>query len=396
MALRNGLVALCEGRTNMNDAVYRILRREFMSDPEVANLVPQFVRAAQDTGAMWAFMKDYSPQWAPRRQFVREQFAALIDKLEGAAAPEASMPVKHSADLASVERREKPMYNLFVSANEASWQGEPWTIEASRCVSEYTDEGIIGQYGSLDAASIEALQKLPCIFAYEASNELNPKFGVIRDVVKRQGQVRVEYDLIPVDPFLTHEDLNNMLFELDIAKWEMNRTHWAVKDVNLAKELHKLGINLPNWTRTVSKAVDISTHNFDVALSFPGEVRPLVEEVAGHLERLIGPNAYFYDNNYTSQLARPSLDTLLQDIYRNRAKLIVVFLSADYQRKNWCGIEFRAIRDIIAERENSRIMFVRTDDGAVEGVFATDGYIDARQHDAATLARFIQERVNLL
>lgn len=396
MALRNGLVALCEGRTNMNDAVYRLLRREFMSDPAVADLVPQFVRAAQDTGAMWAFMKDHSPQWAPRRQFVRDQFSALIDKLEGVATPAISTPVQHAAEPPSVERREKPMYNLFVSANEEAWHGKPWVIEAARCVNEYTDEAIIGVFGSLDAASIEALQKLPCIFAYEASNKLNPKFGVIRDVVKRQGQVRVEYELVAVDPFLTHEDINDMLFELDIGKWEMNRIHWAVKDVNLAKELHRRGITLPDWTRSVSKAVDISTHNFDVALSFPGEVRPLVEEVAGHLERLIGPNAYFYDNNYKSQLARPSLDTFLQDIYRNRARLIVAFLSADYQGKNWCGIEFRAIRDIIAERENSRIMFVRTDDGAVEGVFATDGYVDARHHDAATLARYIQERVNLL
>lgn len=118
--------------------------------------------------------------------------------------------------------------------------------------------------------------------------------------------------------------------------------------------------------------------------------------MVGHLERLIGPNAYFYDNNYVSQLARPSLDTFLQEIYRNRAKLIVVFLSADYQRKNWCGIEFRAIRNIIAERENNRIMFVRTDDGAVEGVFAVDGYVDARQHNATALAEFIQQRVQFL
>lgn len=69
-ALRNGLVALCEGKTNMNDAIYRLLRREFMNDPAVSDLLPQFVRAAQDTGAVWAFMKDHSPQWAPRRQYV--------------------------------------------------------------------------------------------------------------------------------------------------------------------------------------------------------------------------------------------------------------------------------------------------------------------------------------
>lgn len=103
-----------------------------------------------------------------------------------------------------------------------------------------------------------------------------------------------------------------------------------------------------------------------------------------------------YDNNYVSQLARPSLDLLLQDIYRNRSKLIVVFISADYERKNWCGIEFRAIRDIIAERQHDRIMFVRTDDGAVEGVFATDGYVDARRFSPEEIAGFIKERADLL
>ena len=93
MILRNGLVALCEGRTNMKDAVYRLLRREFMNDSAISGLVPQFVRAAQDTGAMWAFMKDHSPQWAPRRQFVRDQFAPLIDRLEGVPMPSGAMPL---------------------------------------------------------------------------------------------------------------------------------------------------------------------------------------------------------------------------------------------------------------------------------------------------------------
>jgi len=82
MALRNGLVSLCEGRGNMEDAVYCLLRREFMNDPAVSSLVPRFVRAAQDTGAMWAYLKDYSGQWEPRRQFVRNEFAPLIDRLE--------------------------------------------------------------------------------------------------------------------------------------------------------------------------------------------------------------------------------------------------------------------------------------------------------------------------
>ena len=82
MVLRNGLVALCEGAGKLNDAVYRVLRREFMADNATLALVPQFVRTAQDTGAMWALLKDQSGQWEPRRHFVRREFGPLIDLLE--------------------------------------------------------------------------------------------------------------------------------------------------------------------------------------------------------------------------------------------------------------------------------------------------------------------------
>lgn len=118
--------------------------------------------------------------------------------------------------------------------------------------------------------------------------------------------------------------------------------------------------------------------------------------MAIELERNVGPNSYFYDNNYVSQLARPSLDTLLQDIYRNRSKLVVVFLSGDYQRKNWCGVEFRAIKEIIMQQDHRKIMFVRMDDSAFDGVFKTDGHVDGRKFSPEDIARFIQERVKLL
>ena len=83
-AFQNGLLALCEGRDGLDDATYRLLRREFMNDPAVSKLVPQFVRTTRDTSAMWAFFKSHAPKWETRRQFVREQLAPLIDKLESA------------------------------------------------------------------------------------------------------------------------------------------------------------------------------------------------------------------------------------------------------------------------------------------------------------------------
>lgn len=288
------------------------------------------------------------------------------------------------------------MYNLFVSGQKESWTGEPWIIEQSRCVREYTDDTIIEQFGSLEATQIDQLRRLPCIFAYEAGHKLNPQFGLIRDVAVRSNKVRVDYEVHPLEVFLTAEELEAMSFELEIGKWELNRTHWAVKNVDLAAELNRKGIILPRWTAQTGQRINVANHQFDVALSFPGEARAYVEQVAQHLERLMGPDRYFYDRNYTAQLARPSLDTFLQSIYRERSRLVVVFSGADYQLKDWCGIEFRAVREIINSREDDRIMFVRMDDGEVDGIFGHDGFVDAQNHNPAEIANFILERVSLL
>jgi hypothetical protein len=289
------------------------------------------------------------------------------------------------------------MFNLLVSADPDAWNGDAWSIEPGRCVQEYTDTDIKSRFGSLNAEALAELKLLPSIFAYENANRKDPHFGVIKEIAKRQGVVRIEYSLQQVEPFLRWDDLEALKSELDIGRWEMNRTHWAVKNVNLQQELRRArDIVLPYWVVGARTHVNLATHIFDVALSFPGEIRSYVEQVAAALEHLVGPDRYFYDNNYVAQLARPSLDVFLQAIYRDRSKLIVVFLGTDYQRKEWCGIEFRAIREVLNQRKPERIMFIRMDDALVEGVLPLDGYVDARRFTAKQIAGFIQERAALL
>jgi hypothetical protein len=81
-------------------------------------------------------------------------------------------------------------------------------------------------------------------------------------------------------------------------------------------------------------------------------------------------------------------------IYSKRSKLLVVFIGADYQRKMWPGIEWNAIRSVLTTaKANGRIMYVRMDEGDVEGIFPHDGYIDARRFSPSQIAAFIAERV---
>jgi hypothetical protein len=288
------------------------------------------------------------------------------------------------------------MYNLLVSFSSEDWEGAPFIIGLERCVREYTDKTLTERFGALSESQVIEIRSLPCIFAYETGCDKDPKFGSIKDIALRKGMVRIEYEIIALEPFISYSQIGAWKFDLDIGDWEMNRSHWAIKDVDLAKELSRHGIFLPGRARLRRELVDIARHEFDVALSFPGETRHYVESVASELERVLGPNSFFYDNVYKSQLARPSLNNLLQDIYKNRSRLIVVFICAKYQEKDWCGIEFRAIQQIIMDRNYERIMFVRMDDGEVEGVFKTDGYIDGRIHQPKEVAQFIDERVKLL
>ena len=67
---------------------------------------------------------------------------------------------------------------------------------------------------------------------------------------------------------------------------------------------------------------------FKVALSFQGEKREYIAAVAAEVKKRLGAGAVFYDKDFTAQLARPNLDTLMQRIYLNNSDLVVVFLCA--------------------------------------------------------------------
>ena len=137
----------------------------------------------------------------------------------------------------------------------------------------------------------------------------------------------------------------------------------------------------------------MSTKRFQVALSFPGEQRAYVAQVANALAERLGREQVFYDEWYTAELARLNLDTYLQAVYHDGAELIVPFLCADYERKKWCGLEWRAIRDLFEKRADADIMPLRFDDTAIPGLFRIDGYIDLRQYTPEQTAAFILQRI---
>ncbi len=87
------------------------------------------------------------------------------------------------------------------------------------------------------------------------------------------------------------------------------------------------------------------------------------------------------------------LDVYLQKIYHEQTELVVVFLCREYEQKEWCGIEWRAIRDLIKKKRNNSIMLFRFDNAEISGVFSIDGYIDANINSPDQAANLIYERL---
>jgi len=137
---------------------------------------------------------------------------------------------------------------------------------------------------------------------------------------------------------------------------------------------------------------------FRVALSYPGEHRDVVAKVAEHLATALGEERVLYDKFHEAEFARPELDVYLPELYRKDSELIVVFLCAEYLGKQWCRLEWRHIRQLIAKVESGRIMlasFGVLDEDALAklGILSGDGRVDLDGRSDSEVAELILERL---
>lgn len=128
------------------------------------------------------------------------------------------------------------MYNLFVTGQDDAWERKFYELDRSRFL-EYTSETIAPSFAKLTRTKISKLKSLPCLFAYEGT-EKNVRVGVLKSIKERGRNLLIEYEFYPQIPEIPFAEIEPIAPLLDIRKWEMNRTHWAIKDEDLFERLH--------------------------------------------------------------------------------------------------------------------------------------------------------------
>lgn len=135
-------------------------------------------------------------------------------------------------------------------------------------------------------------------------------------------------------------------------------------------------------------------YEFDVALSFAGEDRRYVEEVASVLTKM--GFRVFYDKYETVTLWGKNLYTHLQEVYFQRARYTVMFISQHYKAKLWTNHERESAQARAFAEKGEYILPARFDATQISGVLPTVGYIDLAEYTPAQFAQIVKEKIGFI
>ncbi|EKM33222.1 hypothetical protein VCHENC02_1298, partial [Vibrio harveyi] len=105
---------------------------------------------------------------------------------------------------------------------------------------EYTANEISERYKFFDQNAIEELKSFPTLFVTE-NESVETRIGYITDIRVRNSSVVLSYEFDPIFPSLPIGAIESMRVDIDLGRFELSRTHWAVKDEPIFEILMRRG-----------------------------------------------------------------------------------------------------------------------------------------------------------
>ncbi|XOK10765.1 toll/interleukin-1 receptor domain-containing protein [Agrobacterium tumefaciens] len=130
---------------------------------------------------------------------------------------------------------------------------------------------------------------------------------------------------------------------------------------------------------------------YDVGLSFAGEDRMYVSEVAKYLEeRCI---SVFYDDYEKHDLWGKDLYEHLSKVYKDECRYVLIFISKNYATKLWTTHERRNAQARAFMESSEYILPARFDDTEIPGILPTTGYIRLDGLHPRELVKLVEKKI---
>jgi len=135
------------------------------------------------------------------------------------------------------------------------------------------------------------------------------------------------------------------------------------------------------------------SRRFRIAFSFAGEKREFVAQVAAILAKRFGEDRILYDKYHEAEFANDVLALDLPDFYHHQSDLVVAVLCKNYETKEWCGLEWKAIYGLLKKRKNKEVMLCRFDRVEGQGLYGLAGFVELDRKTPTAVATLILQRL---
>lgn len=114
-------------------------------------------------------------------------------------------------------------------------------VDNARALTEYISDEVKGEFSGWTVDAIEKIKKLPTIISMErdGTDEQQAVFAFIKDIKVQDNGIKVYFQRYFPIPFAF---LKENLAELAMNLFEMTRTHWTIKKIDLLEVMHDAGI----------------------------------------------------------------------------------------------------------------------------------------------------------
>jgi hypothetical protein len=178
------------------------------------------------------------------------------------------------------------MFNLIMAYDASMWNASPGVtgtdqFPAARLL-EYTDPEIEQKLRELDSNALSFLEELPCLFmsevkkVEESTSYVIACYGEVYNLRKINREIHYKFNIIRNFGKVQITDEKSFRSKLGMLGWELSRTHWAVKDLDLEAALNNLGLDI--HPRAIDKNKPIPERK---------SVDPVVKNLAQFMEKIL-------------------------------------------------------------------------------------------------------------
>lgn len=132
------------------------------------------------------------------------------------------------------------MFNLLISADPECWLTSPVEFEKGRVAIEYTANEISERYKFFDEKAIDELMSFPTLFVTEGEMT-ESQIGYITNIRVRSNTIAIDYKIDKHFQSLPMGTIEEIRVDIDLGRWELSRTHWAIKNEDLFSILMNKG-----------------------------------------------------------------------------------------------------------------------------------------------------------